>query len=47
MILAKILYQFDVQLAPEARGWLKDQKIYTLWAKPELPFYFKPAVRAE
>ncbi|KAI3320822.1 cytochrome p450 monooxygenase [Xylariaceae sp. AK1471] len=45
MILARILYKFDVQLAPEARGWLKNQKIYTLWAKPELPFYLKPAVR--
>ena len=43
LILAKILYRFDVELAPEARGWLDEQKIYGLWDKPSLPFYLRPA----
>ncbi|KAI1387748.1 cytochrome P450 [Hypoxylon trugodes] len=42
LILARILYRFDIELAPEARDWVKRQKIYTLWDKPELPVYLKP-----
>lgn len=42
LILARILYRFDVEIAPEARGWLDGQKVYTLWDKPSLPFYLKP-----
>lgn len=46
LIVARILYRFDVELAPEAKDWLRTQKVYTLWDKPELPMYLKPAKRA-
>lgn len=42
LILARILYKFDLELAPEARDWIKIQKVYTLWDKPKLPVYLKP-----
>ncbi|KAL7627061.1 hypothetical protein AAE478_003837 [Parahypoxylon ruwenzoriense] len=42
LILARILYRFDIELAPEAGDWLKRQKIYALWDRPELPVYLKP-----
>ncbi|OTA54162.1 cytochrome P450 [Hypoxylon sp. EC38] len=42
LILARILYRFDIELAPGARDWIKTQKFYTLWDKPELPVYLKP-----
>ncbi|KAI1811604.1 cytochrome p450 monooxygenase [Poronia punctata] len=43
LILARILFRFDVKLAPEARDWLKGQRVYSLWDKPPLPFYLKAA----
>ncbi|KAI0120439.1 cytochrome P450 [Hypoxylon sp. NC0597] len=42
LILARILYRFDIELAPGAGDWIKKQSIYTLWDKPELPMYLKP-----
>lgn len=32
LILARVLYSFDLQLANENDNWL-DQKTYTLWEK--------------
>lgn len=46
LILAKLVYNFDMSIAEEAREWLQDQKAYTSWVKPNLPIYMKPAVRA-
>ena len=43
LILARILYRFDFELAPGAEDWIGQQKIYTLWEKPPLPVYLKPA----
>jgi hypothetical protein len=45
LIIARLLYKFDVELAPNAKNWLEDQKVYTLWDKPELPVYLKLARR--
>ncbi|KAI2632218.1 cytochrome P450 [Hypoxylon sp. NC1633] len=42
LILARILYRFDIEIAAEARDWIKPQKIHTLWDKPALPVYLKP-----
>ncbi|KAI1411113.1 cytochrome P450 [Hypoxylon sp. FL1857] len=42
LILARILYRFDIELAPGSEDWIKNQKFYTLWDKPELPVYLKP-----
>ncbi|KAH7062264.1 cytochrome P450 [Macrophomina phaseolina] len=35
MILAKVLWNFDIELCPESAGWM-NQKIWSLWAKPPL-----------
>ena len=43
LICARILYKFDIELAPGAKGWIDGQKIYSIWDKPSLPVYLKPA----
>ena len=35
LIMAKVLYAFDFELAPESNGWL-DQNTYILWEKKPL-----------
>ncbi|KAI0836314.1 cytochrome P450 [Hypoxylon sp. FL0890] len=42
LILARILYKFDIELAPGSEDWMKNQKFYSLWDKPALPMYLKP-----
>jgi cytochrome P450 len=42
LIAARILYSFDIGLAPGAEDWIKNQKVYALWDKPELPMYLTP-----
>ncbi len=41
LILAKILFNFDLELADPNLKWM-DQKVYTLWSKPELNVYLTP-----
>ncbi|APA13827.1 hypothetical protein SS1G_13923 [Sclerotinia sclerotiorum 1980 UF-70] len=36
LILARILWNFDLELAPESKNWGEDMKIFLLWEKPEL-----------
>lgn len=43
LILARILYNFDIRLADESRRWMADQKAYILWAKPPLWVYLSLA----
>jgi hypothetical protein len=38
LILAKILFNFDMALADENLDWM-DQKAFVLWQKPALPVY--------
>jgi cytochrome P450 len=35
LIMAKVLYAFDFELAPESENW-KDQKTFILWQKKPL-----------
>ncbi|KAM0302816.1 hypothetical protein ACHAO8_011552 [Botrytis cinerea] len=35
VILARIIWKFDLELCPESQGW-SDQKSYILWEKPKL-----------
>ncbi|KAI1849772.1 hypothetical protein JX265_008110 [Neoarthrinium moseri] len=46
LILAKIIYNFDLTLADESRNWLEGQKAYILWEKPALDVYLTPAVHS-
>jgi hypothetical protein len=45
LVLAKLLWHFDITICDESEDWLKDQKIYTLWEKPELNVKLTPVKR--
>ncbi|KAL2874085.1 hypothetical protein SGCOL_010766 [Colletotrichum sp. CLE4] len=45
LILARILFSFDLKLADEGRDWIKSQKVYIVWQKPSLNVYLKPVER--
>jgi hypothetical protein len=35
LILAKVLFNFDLELCPGSDGWM-NQRVYTLWQKTPL-----------
>lgn len=41
LILAKVLYNFDLVLMPESAGWAK-QKTFALWEKKDLMVRLRP-----
>ncbi len=41
LILARLLFNFDIELADPSDDWL-DQKVYTIWYKKPLMVYLKP-----
>ncbi|KAI1379669.1 putative cytochrome P450 [Hypoxylon crocopeplum] len=41
LILAKIVYNFDMSLAADSHHWLRSQKAYTVWDKPPLNVHLK------
>ncbi|KAJ5187340.1 hypothetical protein N7449_010334 [Penicillium cf. viridicatum] len=43
MILARVVFNFDMELDQPEKDWL-DQKVFTLWEKPELMVKLKPRV---
>ncbi|KAK0376629.1 cytochrome P450 [Colletotrichum limetticola] len=45
LILARILFSFDLKLADEGSDWIKGQKVYIVWQKPSLNVYLKPVKR--
>lgn len=42
LILARIVFNFNMELAPECRGWTDDQKVFAFWNKPALDVYYTP-----
>ncbi|EXJ66737.1 uncharacterized protein A1O5_09932 [Cladophialophora psammophila CBS 110553] len=36
LILAHVLWNFDLRLAPQSRGWTESQRTFALWEKPPL-----------
>ncbi|KAH8723085.1 cytochrome P450 [Phaeosphaeriaceae sp. PMI808] len=44
LILSKVLFNIDLELLPECRNWIADQKIYSLWEKIPLMVKIKDAV---
>ncbi|KAI1763200.1 cytochrome P450 ClCP1 [Hypoxylon sp. FL1150] len=45
LILAKIIYNFDMTIDNSSRGWIESQKAFTLWHKPALDIYMKPVAK--
>lgn len=44
LIVARIIFNFDLTLDPECRDWIDGQKAYVIWHKPPLNIHFKPRV---
>lgn len=42
IVLASVMFNFDVTLTPEADNWI-DQKCHLLWAKPPMMAKLTPA----
>lgn len=42
VILARVLWNFDLMIAEDARKWQEEEEVYTLWLKGELNFYLTP-----
>ncbi|KAK2021586.1 cytochrome P450 [Colletotrichum zoysiae] len=42
LILARILWNFDLRLADESRGWAERSQVYTLWEKGPLKVFLTP-----
>lgn len=47
LILAKMIWSFDLELDPKSENWMKECKVKTLWEKPELAVHVKEVVRSE
>lgn len=45
LILARIIYDFDMALADESRDWLARLRVYTIWRKAPLYVYLTPVKR--
>lgn len=41
LILAKIIYNFDIRIADDSKNWVNGQKAYAVWHKPDLNVYLK------
>ncbi|KAI1123619.1 putative cytochrome P450 [Nemania abortiva] len=41
LILAKLVYNFDVSISEDSRDWLHGQKAYAVWHKPDLNVHLK------
>jgi cytochrome P450 len=47
LILAMLLWAFDLELMEESRGWAERQKVHILWAKYPLMVRLRPVVHCE
>ena len=45
LILAKIIYNFDMTICNDSLRWIEDQKTYILWDKPSLNVYMSPVAQ--
>ncbi|KAG9190207.1 averantin hydroxylase [Alternaria panax] len=46
LILAKVLFAFDLELVEKERDWMSEQKVFTLWDKGALMIKVKPIQRS-
>ncbi len=43
LILARVIFNFDMELADKSDNWMEGQKAYFLWKKPALDVYLTQA----
>lgn len=41
LIMGRLVWKFDIRLGERSRDWLKDQKGYVTWLRPEMDVYIK------
>jgi cytochrome P450 len=44
LLLASLLWHFDLELAEESKDWMERNQIYVLWLKPELKVKLTPRI---
>lgn len=44
VILARVLWNFDLAIAEDSEDWMRGQKMYVIYEKGPLNVYFKPRV---
>jgi cytochrome P450 len=42
LIIAKVLFTFDLELVDKERDWFKGQRVFTVWNKPSLMVKLTP-----
>lgn len=42
LVLARMLFNFDMVLNDESRDWMENQKAYNIWSKPPLHIRLSP-----
>jgi cytochrome P450 len=47
IILARLIFDFDIKMADESRDWIERQKAFTLWDRIPLQVYLTPAREVE
>lgn len=45
LILARVIWNFDMRIANDSLDWYSRQKIYLLWEKGPLNVFLTPVVR--
>ncbi|OAX80637.1 hypothetical protein ACJ72_05023 [Emergomyces africanus] len=45
LILARLIYNFDMKLATESANWMRKQKVFLFYTKPPLKVYLTPVKR--
>lgn len=42
LLLARLIWHFDMELMPESHGWLDNMEHYMVWQKPPLMVKLRP-----
>lgn len=45
LIIARLVWNFDLELDPQSKGWMGRNKLYLLWDKPDLFLFLRPRTR--
>jgi hypothetical protein len=45
LILARVLWNFDMKICEESLDWMSKQRVYSLWEKGPLQVTLTPAAR--
>lgn len=42
LVLAKLVWNFDMKLDDASKKWMQDSEVYLVWKKPGLKMYLTP-----